>query len=60
MSIAQHYLLPKVILQHGLYPQQLSFHPQVVLNIIKGWCYHESGVRHLNRQFEKIARKYVN
>jgi ATP-dependent Lon protease len=31
----------------------------VISKIIKGWCYYESGVRELKRQFEKIARKYA-
>ncbi len=30
-----------------------------MMNIIKGWCYYEGGVRELRRMLQKVARKYV-
>ena len=59
LSIAQNYLLPQVLSEAGVEKNWLNFNDNVLVQIIKGWCFYENGVRELKRSLEKITRKYV-
>lgn len=56
MIIAKKYLLPKQLEEHGLKSYQVNVTDAVIKTIIKNYT-RESGVRNLERQFAKIARK---
>jgi ATP-dependent Lon protease len=58
LNIAQRYLLPKQMEQHGLKPEEVSVSEQVLLDIIRYYT-RESGVRNLEREIAKICRKVV-
>ncbi len=58
MNIAEHYLLPKQLEQNGLKAKDLCFEPSALLDIIRYYT-RESGVRRLEREISKIARKVV-
>jgi len=55
-QIARHHLVPKVIAEHGLKKDFLSFSPNAVKKIINDYT-REAGVRELERQLARIARK---
>ncbi|NCC24766.1 MAG: endopeptidase La [Deltaproteobacteria bacterium] len=56
MKIAQNFLIPKQIREHGLKPENISLSPKAVQEIIR--CYtRESGVRNLERELASICRK---
>ncbi|PCH54759.1 MAG: endopeptidase La [Legionellales bacterium] len=58
MHIAKSYLLPKQLTNHGLKSREFVITPAAILNIIR--CYtREAGVRNLERELAKIARKVV-
>ena len=57
-NIAERYLLPKQMEQHGLKEDELSVSKQVLLDIIRYYT-RESGVRSLEREIAKICRKAV-
>jgi ATP-dependent Lon protease len=57
-NIAERYLLPKQMEQHGLDEKELSVSKQVLLDIIRYYT-RESGVRSLEREIAKICRKAV-
>ncbi|MEM1412072.1 MAG: endopeptidase La [Pseudomonadota bacterium] len=57
-NIAERYLLPKQMEQHGLKEEELSVSKQVLLDIIRYYT-RESGVRSLEREIAKICRKAV-
>jgi Lon-like ATP-dependent protease len=59
LNIAKNYLLPRVLEDHGLAKDGILLDDDAIRQIIKGWCYFESGVRELKRSFEKIARKHA-
>ena len=59
LKIAEEYLLPEVLKDHGLATNQIQFDDESLLEIIQGWCFYESGVRQLKRSLEKISRKYA-
>ena len=59
LSIAQNYILPQVLQDSGVDRQWVNFTDSAPLQIIKGWCYYENGVRELKRCLERITRKYV-
>ncbi|EGR30721.1 hypothetical protein IMG5_124880 [Ichthyophthirius multifiliis] len=59
IQIAQNYIFPKVLLEHGLKPDFLLYNTDFISYLIKNWCYDEPGVRGLKRLFETICRKYV-
>ena len=59
LSIAQNYILPQVLQDSGVDRQWVNFTDSALLQIIKGWCYYENGVRELKRCLERITRKYV-
>jgi ATP-dependent Lon protease len=58
LKIAQRYLLPKQMEQHGLKDQELNISEQVIKDIIRYYT-RESGVRNLEREIAKICRKVV-
>ncbi len=57
-AIAERYLLPKQMAQHGLKQEEVSVSGQVLLDIIRYYT-RESGVRSLEREIAKICRKVV-
>ncbi len=57
-NIAERYLLPKQMEQHGLKEHELNVSKQVLLDIIRYYT-RESGVRSLEREIAKICRKSV-
>jgi ATP-dependent Lon protease len=58
LNIAQRYLLPKQMEQHGLKPEEIQVSEQVLIDIIRYYT-RESGVRNLEREIAKISRKVV-
>jgi len=58
LNIAQRYLLPKQLEQHGLKKDEISVSETVLLDIIRYYT-RESGVRNLEREIAKISRKAV-
>jgi len=57
-NIAERYLLPKQMEQHGLKEEELAVSKPVLLDIIRYYT-RESGVRSLEREIAKICRKAV-
>jgi len=55
-QIAIRHLIPKVVAEHGLEKDFLSFSPNAVKKIINDYT-REAGVRELERQLARIARK---
>ena len=58
LNIAQRYLLPKQMEQHGLKSDEIQVSEQVLIDIIRYYT-RESGVRNLEREIAKICRKVV-
>ncbi|KAA9133045.1 endopeptidase La [Marinihelvus fidelis] len=58
MNIAERYLLPKQMEQHGLKEDELTVSQPVLLDIVRYYT-RESGVRSLEREIAKICRKAV-
>lgn len=56
MSIGMRHILPKVLSEHGLLPDQLKVPQSVMQQIITGYT-REAGVRNLERQLAAICRK---
>ena len=56
LSIAQGFLIPKQLKDHGLKPAQLKISADVLRLIIQDYT-HESGVRNLERAISKLCRK---
>jgi ATP-dependent Lon protease len=56
VGIAQHYLVPKQLAAHGLAREELSFDPDAIRQIVRGYT-REAGVRNLEREIATIARK---
>lgn len=56
MAIARDYLLPRVIEKNAITPKDLVIPDKVLKAIISGYT-REAGVRHLERELAKIARK---
>ncbi|MBN2162290.1 MAG: endopeptidase La [Pontiellaceae bacterium] len=56
IQIAQRYLVPKSIREHGLKRNQIKFDPEVLESIISGYTA-EAGVRNLERQIANVCRK---
>ncbi len=57
-NIAKRYLIPRQVEDNGLKPDELKFSDSAVLNIIRYYT-REAGVRGLEREISKIARKVV-
>ena len=58
LAIAEKYLLPKQIKDHGLKPENLKISESALRDIINSYT-RESGVRNLERQIANICRKVV-
>ncbi|MEG1930551.1 MAG: endopeptidase La [Anaerovorax sp.] len=56
VKIAQKYLVPKKIKEHGLKPENISISESTLRNIINYYT-RESGVRNLEREIANICRK---
>ena len=55
LHIAQQYLIPKQLEEHGLKPEQLQFTPEALTVIINAYT-REAGVRNLERQIAAVCR----
>jgi ATP-dependent Lon protease len=58
LEIAKKYLLPKQIKDNGLLNNEFLISDEVIIEIIRGYT-RESGVRNLERELSKLARKSV-
>ncbi|WP_269915046.1 endopeptidase La [Acinetobacter sp. HY1485] len=58
VNIASKYLVPKAIKDNGLKPKELSVHEEAIRDIVRRYT-REAGVRNLQREVSKIARKVV-
>ena len=56
LEIAKRHLIPKLIPEHGLKPQEVIFTDEAILEIIRRYT-HEAGVRNLQRQLAAVLRK---
>jgi ATP-dependent Lon protease len=55
LNIAQRYLVPRQIEEHGLLPEQCSFDPDAIRALIQEYTY-EAGVRDLERKIAAVCR----
>ena len=58
VNIADRYLVPKAIKDNGLRAKELSVHEEAIRDIVRHYT-REAGVRSLEREVSKIARKVV-
>ncbi len=58
LKIADGYLLPKTLTDNGLKATEVDIQPDVIVDIIRHYT-REAGVRNLQREIAKIARKVV-
>jgi ATP-dependent Lon protease len=56
IGIARAYLIPKQLAAHGLAADELSFEPEALRQIVRGYT-REAGVRSLEREIAAVARK---
>jgi len=56
IGIAREYLIPKQLAAHGLAASELSFEPDALRQIVRGYT-REAGVRNLEREIAAVARK---
>jgi ATP-dependent Lon protease len=56
LSIAQRYLVPKQIKQHGLQNEEIAFEDEAIVEIAERYT-REAGVRNLEREIASICRK---
>jgi len=56
IGIAREYLIPKQLAAHGLATDELSFEPDAIRHIVRGYT-REAGVRNLEREIAAVARK---
>ena len=56
VGIARQYLIPKQLAAHGLSADELSFDPEAIRQIVRGYT-REAGVRNLEREIATVARK---
>jgi ATP-dependent Lon protease len=56
IGIAREYLIPKQLAANGLAKDELSFEPEAIRQIIRGYT-REAGVRSLEREIASVARK---
>lgn len=55
LHIAQNYLVPRQLSEHGLKPEQCQFSNEAILTIIQEYTY-EAGVRDLERRLAAVCR----
>ena len=55
LHIAQNYLVPRQLSEHGLKPEQCQFSDEAILTIIQEYTY-EAGVRDLERRIAAVCR----
>ncbi|MCL6649751.1 MAG: endopeptidase La [Chloroflexi bacterium] len=55
-QIAERYLIPRQLANHGLRPEELRFEPEAIRRIIREYT-REAGVRNLDREIATICRK---
>ncbi len=58
INIATNYLIPKQIKENGLKDKELSLDQEILKDVIRSYT-KESGVRNLEREISKLARKTV-
>ena len=58
IKIANNYLIPKQIKENGLKDKELNLDQEAIQDVIRSYT-KEAGVRNLEREFSKIARKTV-
>ena len=58
ISIANKYLLPKQIKDNGVKEKEMNLEDNIIKEVIRGYT-KESGVRNLEREISKLARKVV-
>jgi len=58
INIANNYLLPKQLKDNGLDKNEMIFEGDVIKDVVRGYT-KESGVRNLEREISKVARKTV-
>ena len=58
INIAERYLVPKAIKNNGLRAKELTVHEEAIRDIVQRYT-REAGVRSLERELSKIARKVV-
>lgn len=58
VNIAERYLVPKAIKDNGLRSKELTVHEEAIRDIVRHYT-REAGVRNLQREVSKIARKVV-
>ena len=58
INIANKYLLPKQIKDNGVKEKEMNLNDDIIKEVIRGYT-KESGVRNLEREISKIARKVV-
>ncbi|MES2524383.1 MAG: endopeptidase La [Gemmatimonadota bacterium] len=56
LAIARRYLVPRQLAAHGVDPETVTFEPDVLQAVIRGWT-REAGVRDLDRRIARLARK---
>ncbi len=56
IGIALAYLIPKQLAAHGVAAAELSFEPEAIRQIVRGYT-REAGVRNLDREIATVARK---
>ena len=56
LRIAQRFLMPKQLENHGLLPEQLEISEPALVRLIQAFT-HEAGVRNMERELANIARK---
>ncbi len=56
IGIARQYLIPKQLAAHSLSVAELSFDPEAIRQIVRGYT-REAGVRNLEREIAAVARK---
>ncbi len=56
VGIAREYLVPKQLMAHGIVATELSFEPDAIRQIVRGYT-REAGVRSLDREIAAVARK---
>ncbi|GAB3041631.1 endopeptidase La [Acinetobacter apis] len=58
VNIASRYLVPKAVKDNGLRPKELTVHEEAIRDIVRRYT-REAGVRGLEREVSKVARKVV-